>query len=78
MIPAGPLPTNCPFWDRSVTLGRVHDTSVSFTTSIMRKRQELNNIDEYATYFVAWTGKYSTDLFTFTKADALRLLGEKK
>lgn len=74
MIPARELPAECPFWERHVTLGRVKDGKVTFAQNKTEKQAALrrapDDIANGAVFFVAWTGKWSTDLFAVTEKDA--------
>jgi hypothetical protein len=73
MIPARPVPDDCPFWERHVTLGRVKDGQVTFAQRKTDKREALKaalaEISEGAIFFLAWTGKWRTDLFAVTGDD---------
>lgn len=70
---------NIPFWDRCVTFARVFRGEISFTQLKTVKKEILKTasaeMDEGAVFFVAWTGKWRSDLFLMTK-DVVKQLSE--
>ena len=69
-----------PFWHRSCTLGRVRDGVLTHTHDITGptgKESVLKDARESDVLFVAWTGKWTTDLFVVEPADRMRLLAER-
>lgn len=71
-----PLPPECPFWSRSVTLVCFQSGKASFCHDLASKKVALNEYGSWA-LFVAWPGRWTTDLFKLTDADVRRLLIEK-
>lgn len=71
-----------PFWDRNVTLGRVKDGIVRFAKNTTDKvkilAQAEADMDAGAVYLLAWTGKYTTDLFAVTREDIRRWTLERE
>lgn len=82
MWPASPIKPECPFWARGVTLARVKDSALTFSTDIADKEEALRAFRQEseagAVFFVAWTGQYKTHLFTVAQEDADRLLSERQ
>jgi hypothetical protein len=82
MLPARILPSSCPFWDKRVTLGLVRDGHVEFDNAVSSKERTLRAFVAGelagAVVLVAWTGRYSTDLFALTTADVTRLLQDRE
>lgn len=74
------IPKNCPFWDRSVTLALAVDGDVSFTTTVAEKVDALSAFERKprGLLFVAWTGKWRTDLFRVDPKDVKRLLAGRR
>lgn len=81
MYPARTDTHAIPFWTRAVTLGRAHGGCVTYTHTIGNKEAALAQAlteHEGATYFVAWTGQHTTDIFVVSGADAARWLKERR
>lgn len=75
-IEARTIPEECPFWDRSVTLGRVYEGKLRFVYNKGDKKvallTALVDMKNGAVFFVAWTGKWRTDVFTVSEEDIAR------
>jgi hypothetical protein len=73
------IPDDIPAGAYHVTFARVLDGVLGFTTGIGEKRVMLQELLDkkfpQATYFLAWTGEWRTDLFALTPKDAKRLHG---
>jgi len=68
----------CPFWSSSVTLGCVANGRITQTNTVAGKKSVLPHAAEPGvTLFVAWTGRYSTDLFELPASQAQKLYVEK-
>jgi hypothetical protein len=68
----------CPVKDRLVTLGCVKEGVITFAQSAGDKQGMLNGAREAMTngtvYFLAWTGKWTTDIFKVTEEDIDQML----
>ncbi len=82
MNPARSIPEDqCPFKLKHVTLGRVADGNITYAQGMADKRQMLTQaLADFkfagVIYFVAWTGKYATDIFEVTEANVAWMVGE--
>ena len=72
------VPTDCPFWERGVTLARFKDGRIEFVTSKAEKEawlaQATVDMNAGTVYFIAWTGRWTTDLFSVTALDVDRFM----
>ena len=70
--------TECPFWERNVTLGQVYKGQVRFAKGKTDKRSMLtfaaSTEGKNAVFFIAWTGKWSTDIFSLKWEDLASLI----
>ena len=75
MIPASDLnamdvynPANpTPFWDRKITLIAISKTGKWLATKcVTGKKAMIANADKSDTFCFAWTGGYSTNIFSIT------------
>lgn len=73
MIPARTIPAEFPFWDKSVTLGQIRDGIVSYVQTIGDKKQAIGASLSTDVFFLAWTGKWSTDLLSVSREELLKL-----
>jgi hypothetical protein len=71
------LVPECPFWEPSVTLGRVMGGELHFATGKADKAEMLAQAGNGAIFFVAWTGKYKTDLFLLEDGDISAVLAKR-
>jgi hypothetical protein len=64
---------NMPFWNKSCTLAYAVDGELRSTTSVIEKEEFIASapalIARGAVFFVAWTGEWSTGLFTHDLED---------
>jgi hypothetical protein len=60
---------NCPFWARHVTLGLIRDRAILYAQNVGEKNEMIRGRQEGDVYFVAWTGKWTTDIFALTNDD---------
>jgi hypothetical protein len=81
MNTARPVSTECPFWERHVTLGRMKDGVITFAQNKGEKREMLKTAyremeTDEAVFFIAWTGQWRTDLFSVTVTNLIDWLTE--
>lgn len=72
-----------PVMELHVTLGCVRNGKITFVQSvadkcemILRALRELPSLSDFgkdSAYFLAWTGKWRTDLFKITKNDLIKM-----
>lgn len=76
---ARPYTTDCPFWKRHVTLGKVlPDGTTYFCQDIGDKNAALQSMlgemRSGISFFIAWSGQYTTDVFKLTPDDVSALI----
>lgn len=71
MTKSKPLPEECPFWARGVTLGRAHEGTITFVQNKGEKKEMLQtalaDTEHGAIFFIAWTGQWTTDIFAVSE-----------
>ncbi len=69
-----PIPVELPFWEKAVTLGRVRGSEVTYVQTVGDKKAAIASSVSIDVFFLAWTGKWSTDLFKVSREELLKLL----
>ncbi len=63
-----------PFWNRMVTLIVVEkDGNWHAAKSVGGKKAMIENMEKSDTFLIAWTGKYSSNIFRITHAELKKL-----